>query len=362
VSVAITGAQVCHSQRVTGDARNIEIGSILDLHVMRSLQLFLPFAVPFAAHEREALAALPALSRLLARGRATGLGTEPWEAALLESFGIVRQRDWPLAPLSWLGEGGDRAEGYWLHADPVHLRAERDALVLLDARHFVLEAEAADALVDALSTHFAPDGLRFFAPDPTRWYVRVDRVPDIATWPLRAAAGRSIDALLPYGTEALAWHRRANEAQMLLHGHAVNEMRESAGQPAVNSVWFWGGGVLPGVPGGRLSGVWGDDPLVRGLARAARLSCAALPEHAEHWLARSAAGEHVVVLAPTTAQPREALLAAEELWFAPLLRALKRRQLSALTLVAEDGGTAVRFEVGPADLWKFWRRSPLAME
>ena len=329
---------------------------------MRSLQLFLPYPLPFGAHEREALAGLPALSKLLARGRATKRGAGPWEAALLESFGIARQRDWPLAPLSWLGEGGDGAEGYWLHADPVHLRAERDALVLLDARHFVLEAEAAGAIVDALSAHFAPDGLRFFAPDPTRWYVRVDRVPDIATWPLRTATGHSIDALLPYGTEALAWHRRVNEAQMLLHAHPVNDMRESAGQPVVNSVWFWGGGVLPAVPGGRFGGVWGDDPLVRGLARVARLSCAALPETANHWLARSAAGEHVVLLAPGTAQPREALLAAEERWFAPLLRALKRRQLSALALVAEGGGTAVRFEVGPADLWKFWRRSPLVME
>lgn len=329
---------------------------------MRSLQLFLPYPLPFAVHERGALAGLPALSKILARARATRLGARPWEAALLEAFGVARQRDWPLAPLSWLGEGGERAEGYWLHADPVHLRAERDALLLLDARHFALEPEAARVLVDAVNAHFAPDGLRFFAPNPTRWYVRVDRVPDISTWSLRAAAGRSIDALLPYGPEALAWHRKVNEVQMLLHAHAVNEVRESAGQPAVNSVWFWGGGVLPAAEGGRFSGVWGDDPLARGLARAARLPCAPLPQGADPWLAQSAAGEHVVLLALPAVQPREALLAAERLWFAPLLRALKRRQLSALTLVAEDGGTAARFELGAVDLWKFWRRVPLAAE
>ena len=46
-------------------------------------------------------------------------------------------------------------------------------------------------------------------------------------------------------------------------------------------------------------------------------------------------------------------------WFAPLLRALKRRQLSALTLVAEDGGAAAGFELSAADLWKFWRRAQL---
>src|SRR5262249_2770006 len=160
-------------------AQNTEIGSILAAPAMRSLQLFLSCPVPFATHEREALARLPALAKILAQGRATGLGVMPWEAALLESFGVVRQRDWPLAPLSWLGEGGEAAEGYWLHADPVHLRAERDAVLLLDVRHFALEPEPARVLVDALDAHFAPDGLRFFAASATRWYVRVDRVPDI---------------------------------------------------------------------------------------------------------------------------------------------------------------------------------------
>jgi hypothetical protein len=329
---------------------------------MRSLQLFLPYPLPFAVHEREALAGLPALTKILSRGHASGLGARPWEAALLESFGVARQRDWPLAPLSWLGEGGEAVEGYWLYADPVHLRAERDALVLLDAHHFAIEPEPARVLVDTLNAHFAPDGLRFFAGNPTRWYVRVDRVPDIATSPLRSATGRSIDALLPHGSEALAWHRRVNEIQMLLHAHAVNDMRESTGQPTVNSVWFWGGGVLPAAAGGCLSSVWGDDPLARGLARAARLPCAALPEGADHWLAQAAAGEHVMLLDLPAAQPREALLAAEQLWFAPLLRALKRRELSALTLVAEDGGTAARFETGAGDVWKFWRRMPLPIK
>ena len=324
---------------------------------MRSLQLFLSHPLPFAAHEREALAWLPALTKIWSRGRATRLGVQPWEAALLESFGVARQRDWPLAPLSWLGEGGEAAEGYWLRADPVHLRADRDALLLLDARHFSLETEAARMLVEALNAHFAPDRLRFFTASPKRWYVRVDRVPDLATWPLRAAAGRSIDSLLPHGSEALVWHRRANEIQMLLHAHPVNEMRESASQLTVNSVWFWGGGVLPAVAGRRLSGMWGDDPLAHGLARAARLPCAALPEQGDHWLAQAAAGEHVMLLDLPAAQPREALLAAEQLWFAPLLRALKRRELSALTLVAEAGGRAVRFELRAADLWKFWRRA-----
>ena len=62
------------------------------------------------------------------------------------------------------------------------------------------------------------DGLRFFAPNPTRWYVAIDWLPEIATSPLRAAAGRNID-VLPKGP-TLTWHRWFNEIQMLFHSHA----------------------------------------------------------------------------------------------------------------------------------------------
>ncbi|HTS53050.1 MAG TPA: hypothetical protein VMH26_07235 [Burkholderiales bacterium] len=321
---------------------------------MRSLRLFLPQPLPVAG----ALAGLPALARILSRARAIACGAGGWEAALLESFGVQRQCDWPVAPLSWLGDGGEAGASYWLRADPVHLRAERDALVLIDGRHFALEAEAASALVQALNAHFESDGLRFFAPSPMRWYVAMDRVPEIATSPLRAVAGRSVEPLLPQGDGALTWHRWFNDIQMMFHIHAVNEARESAGQATVNSVWFWGGGVLPARVRGGFAGLWGEDPLARGLARAAGLPWTALPENAAQWLAQAPEGEHVVVLDPFGVRQRETLEIMEHGWFAPLLRALRQRLLSKMTLLAESGDATVRFELGPGDLWKFWRRMP----
>lgn len=325
---------------------------------MRSLRLFLPSPLPVAANERGVLAALPGLTRILSRARAASLAHKDLEAVLLESFGVQRQRDWPVAPLSWLGEGGDPDARYWLRADPVHLRAERDTLVLVDARHFTLESESATALVDALNAHFDSERLRFFAPRPTRWYVAIDRVPEIATYPLLSAAGRNIDSLLPHGSDALTWHRWFNEIQMLLHSHAVNQAREAADQPTVNSVWFWGGGVLPyALPGG-FAGVWGDDPLVRGLARASGLTWAALPDHAAQWLAQANEGEHLLVLDPLPVVQGNPLESLERRWFAPFIQALRQRQLSALTLLVESLDGTLRFELGAGDLWKFWRRVP----
>ena len=325
---------------------------------MRSLRLFLFSPLPVAADARGTLAGLPGLARIVSRARTASLPDMDLESALLDSFGVQRQRDWPVAPFSWLGEGGEAGARYWLRADPVHLRAERDAVLLVDARHFPLETESADALIGALNAHFAADGLRFFAPNPTRWYVAVDWLPEIATSPLRAAAGRNIDPLLPKGANALIWHRWFNEIQMLFHSHIVNEAREAAGEPTVNSVWFWGGGVLPGAASSPFACVWSDDPLARGLALASGTAWAPLPESAEQWLAQADQGEHMLVLHPVPGgnSPLEEL---EQKWFAPILSAVRGRQLAMVSVLVQRGDDTLRFVVSAGDLWKFWRRAPL---
>ena len=326
---------------------------------MRSLRLLLFSPLPVAADARAALAGLPGLARILSRARTASFADRDLESALLDSFGVQRQRDWPVAPFSWLGDGGETGARYWLRADPVHLRAERDALLLVDARHFQLEAEPASALIEALNAHFESDGLRFFAPSPSRWYVAVDRTSEIVTSPLRAAAGRNIDPLLPKGADALTWHRWFNEIQMLFHSHAVNEAREAAGELTVNSVWFWGGGVLPDAVPGVFASVLGDDPLARGLALASGASWAPLPNRAEQWLTQASQGEHVLVLNPVPADRGNSLADLEQEWFTPMLRALRGRQLSMLSLLVGSGDGTLRFDLSAGDLWKFWRRAPV---
>jgi hypothetical protein len=228
--------------------------------VMRSLLLFLPRSLRVAAEEAPSLEPAPALRRLLSRARATRFARQDQEATLLQAFGVVRQHDWPVAPLTWLGDGGSADERFWLRADPVHLRAERDALVLVDASRLKLEGAAVDSLVGSLNAHFDRDGLRFHAPAPARWYVSLPQAPDVATCPLSDVAGRSVNPLLPHGKDALTWHRRWNEVQMLLHEHPINQAREAAGEPSINSVWFWGGGTLPRVERRGFACVWGHDP------------------------------------------------------------------------------------------------------
>lgn len=317
----------------------------------RSVRLFVPRR-PTAPAD---LSALPALRRLLSRARVSWSAEPGLYPKLLRAFGVHRQGDWPFAAFSWLGDEGTRDAAYRLRADPVHLRADRDALVLTDAREFPLAAHEAAQLVDALNAHFERDGLRFAAPVPSRWYVTVADTPEIATQPLDLALGRNVDALLPNGADALVWHRYFNEIQMLFHAHPVNATREEAGQPAINSVWFWGGGVLPGQTLAPPSALWADDPVARGLAIAAGAQPLRTPANFPAWLAQSASGKHAIWL--DASESRRGRL--ENDWFAPLLEALRARMIARASLALGDAAGVLCFELTPADLWKFWRSAAL---
>jgi hypothetical protein len=110
--------------------------------------------------------------------------------------------------------------------------------------------------------------------------------------------------------------------------------------------------------------VWAEDPLLRGLARASGLPAHAPPAGAAEWLVQAQPGEHWILLdalAGSTGEPdseRSARAQAlERSWFAPLLAALTARRLRNLTLATHHEGQALRFSVGPGDLWKVWRQS-----
>jgi hypothetical protein len=315
---------------------------------MRSLELFLLQPLPDSAERTR----FEGLRRLLSRGRALSTSGETPEGALMQKFGVSRQRDWPVAPLARLGDKQEPNTGYWLCADPVHLQVDRDALILVDSHRYELAQTDADSLVSALNLHFDAAGMHFSAPTPMRWYARVAQTPDVQTVSLREAAGRNVDLLLPSGGDALAWHRTFNEIQMLLHNHPVNEAREARGELPVNSVWLWGGGTLPAHVAGEWVHVWATDALARGLARAAKIDCADTPGGFTSWLEQARDGEHLVVLEDAD------LDRTESGWLAPALHALRARLLSRLSLSASVGSEVLRFDLTRGDLWKFWRRSP----
>jgi len=305
---------------------------------------------------------LAAAETLIARGRRTRRALVSREAWLFGRFGVPRQRDWPVAPYTLLADGGAPGPHYWMRADPVHLRVGRDSLGLADSAAFEVSRAESGALVDALSRHFGPTMI--FQPlSPARWYVRFEKAPEVQTTPAAAARGAAIEEKLPSGPDAMRFHALMNEAQMLLHEHPVNAEREARGEPALNSIWFWGGGVVDAAKPRPFSAVIADDPLARGLALAAGIPAHALPKDADSVLA--ALGDEGRVLAvldaPRETQLRERRTALERDWFVPLLAALKSGRIGMLTLQLAGENRLLQVETVRSDLRYFWRlRKPLS--
>ena len=309
---------------------------------------------------------LPSLRTLLARATAAQGPAQDMEEWLCRAFAVDKQQDWPVAALTLLADGGSPGDDYWLRADPVHLRVDSSQLILADSSAFGITRDEANRLTQALNLHFNNSGLLFQAMHPERWYLCLAKPPQLQTRALAEVAGKNIDEFLPVGTDSIYWHGVFNEIQMVLHRHAVNEVREAMGNPPVNSVWLWGGGRRPNIAGKPFTHVWTNECLVKSLALASGASLSDLPQNAQAWLAQPRApGVHLVVLESLrgAAQYRDRerwLENIEELearWFAPLLTALQRGQLEELIISSGPWS----FAIARRDLWKLWRRSqPLA--
>jgi hypothetical protein len=305
---------------------------------------------------------LPALELLLIRGRQSECeraGLEDW---LKDKFGI-REKTIPAGALTALALGIDPGTRYWLRADPVHLRADRDRLLLFPNQGFSLPAEEAEQLGAALTRHFS-DQFTLRIPRPDAWLLETAIEAEADAKPPIELAGVNVDAHLP----GKRWHALLNEIQMALYQHPVNTAREERGEPVVNSVWLWGGGKLPAAARAPWQSVSADDPVALGLARLSGAQRGDARAGSPEWLAGApAGGRHLVVLdalrAPRAFGDETALARAvhalEKRWFAPLLDSLKAGRVGMVTVHVPDAGAS--FETIRGDLRRFWRRpKPLA--
>ncbi len=328
-----------------------------------TLQLIISDLIPAAEMTASLLGdlQLPSLSVLLARGSRNEVSDagNP-EAVLCKHYGIKRQIDWPIAPFTLLADGGEPDKHYWLRADPVHLRATREQLMLVDSGAFNLDQNEAEQFAQAFNLHFQTDGYTLYPLHPKRWYMKLSLPPRITTFSVNAVTGRHIDAYLPKGADALDWHRFYNEIQMLFFSLPINEQRESRGELAVNSLWCWGGGTMQLGLNRNDGMLWANDSDARALAAATGSPYAHLPANAG-----SIDSPGLVYLDTLSGAAqyadyqgwREALLEMEKNWFHPLLARLKSGKLSSLRITTFARDHTVNWEIGRADLYRFWRRA-----
>ena len=323
------------------------------------------FPDPARADAMLAPTRVDALELLAARGRRRSAGAAGLEAWFLEAFGVARQTDWPAAPYSLLGDDGEPDGACWLRADPVALQAVHDTVLVADASLLDIGREEAAALAASLNEHFAGQGIVFHPVRPGRWYARVGENPEMTAAPLADVPGAALMDHLPQGPRGRHWRAIFTEIQMRLHDHPVNRGREARGALPLNGVWLWGAGRAAERVRARYRRVTADDPVARGLARAAGTRSDPLPATAGDWLGQSdRAGVEAIVLdalrAPAargdSATWQSVLQRLEQDWFAPLLAALRAGRIGMITLVAPGPLQTQEFETTRQDLRFFWRR------
>ena len=89
----------------------------------------------------------------------------------------------------------------------------------------------------------AGDGIELVPLDDGIWQV-TGPLPEAArTITPMALMGQDLGDWWPTGDAWRAWRKRLNEIQMAWHDHPVNQARERQGQPALNGLWLFGGGL-----------------------------------------------------------------------------------------------------------------------
>lgn len=321
--------------------------------------------------------AAPGFEWLAARAKLTRQPRRAFELALAHQFALDEP---PFGALRLLGESGEALRqkaraGHWLCADPVHLRFHQERIILADAGAFDLDEVEAEAIIASLNSEFADVG-EFHLGTARRWYLRLqdaglEEFGNAAVnrnfEPISAVAGRLVDSELSDKKAPLT--RWLNEVQMFLHGHPINDHRQREGKPAINSLWLWGVGNLPGTTASHAFTLSSDNPIAIGLASAAHVQLRPLPSDLAGLLADAAPDSEQLVVLDSLLPPvlyedsegwRRAFEALENNWFTPLRgtlgRCIERLDIIAPTIYGELG-----YSLTGKDRWKFWRKGrPLA--
>ena len=311
---------------------------------------------------------LSALEQILSRARRQNESASSFETLLFSLFEVSRDenQDVPVAALNWLLYHGEAPSQWMMRADPVCVQPNRDHLIMMGNDMLNISDDEAQCLVNDINDTYADTGWQLHALSPSHWIIQSPQPLDMTTYPLQSVLGKNISQYLPYGGDSAAWHAVMNELQMFLYAHPVNREREAKGLPVINSVWLWGGGVLPDESKSDQSipwvQCWSDNAVVQALAKMKQLPRVDLPEDGNVWLKQAiTGGQHLLVLddlhVPLSImdpyQWWQDLVQFNAQWLQPLVMALQQGNIARLELITDAGQ---RYELTPSLAKRWWKR------
>ena len=268
------------------------------------------------------------------------------QAQLARQFQLLPNR-WAEAALTRVvdtDEADARLSG-WLRADPAYIRPDINGARLLGIGDALgIEQADVEALLPALRPLFGDAGFTLDAPTPSRWYLRLPREAKLPAFASPDdALGDDVFEHIVDGPEARRWRVLASEAQVTLHNHPRNAQRIAAGKVPINSLWFWGGGLLPDSIASGFPTVFSDDVLLHGIARIGKLDAMPMKD------ATLDIADALVDLRAVR-DPR----AVVESWLAPVAASVSTRE------AVFDFADGQVFTLRANQRWRFWRK-PLAV-
>lgn len=331
---------------------------------MSKLTLFVPGLLGLVRElAPEDLPEVPSIKYFFSRGSFHGRPSASFTDTLCLLFNSQAsgERDAPIAAISQLVDDKQAGQEIWMRADPVHLAADREGVVLMDETSFTLDQHDALVLAGDIKDILADSGLMLEVPTTSRWYVKLSEQPDIKTTPVHEVVGKDIHQFMPAGNDRQKWVRLLNEIQMTLHASKLNEDRQQRGELPVNSVWFWGAGALPGKTSHNWTRVFTDDVNTQGFAIHTDTRCDALPDHANQLIEQLADKDRALVVMSfglRHAQYHDVegwidfINYLDEFWFADLLKYLKSGDLEELNIISKK--RLIKFNKNSC--YKFWKR------
>jgi hypothetical protein len=300
------------------------MGNIMPSSVPTKLALICPaFSDQFVGRPMR----LPALERLLAYSDAPSQSVtlarelDTWQYELGQALALADMTCYPSAPLTWLGAGGNREPGTWLHADPAVQAISAHGLTMRPSASWTAQSFA---VVESLvRDHLAADQMQLRSIGGHAM-LQIKTTIDVRTTTLFQASQMEMQEALPTGPSGTTVRRIMNELQMLLYEKLDSVVPNTA---SPNAIWLWGAGETPSLSERALPSMWTNDDYTRGiyLAHGAAARCASLST-VDALLEQSQKSN---LLAVVREYDPEQL---EQQWFAPLLRALDQGRLSMVEI------------------------------
>ena len=197
------------------------------------------------------------LERLLARAE-THASVTDWRA---DAFRVIAPQGEPpgVGAAMLRAECGDTnltavKDSTWVCvATPVHYVAEMSNVRLPQDGMLVLSMASAETLAADFNRIWQGSGISLIAARSAQLLCAFDRALSVATCDPQAVLGLHIEEFLPTGADSKRLRQLISETEMWLFEHPANQARRDLGIPAVNGLWFWGGGAplssLPTVQG-----------------------------------------------------------------------------------------------------------------